>query len=295
MTPQTLGRMTISRVMEMESAMPLAMIFPQVTADDLAGLAQWYRDDSLTGDPATSLVTLSMHSFVVQLDGQNILIDSCNGNCKTRSVPDIHMLDTPYLENLAKLGLRPQDIHMVLCTHLHMDHVGWNTRLENGRWVPTFPNARYIFGKRDYDHWSTQQDIPPHREAYEDSVLPVVEAGLADIVDTDDPRAAFKEIGDGVWLEPAYGHSPGSCLVHAQGGGAAATFWGDVIHHPVQLLRPDLPLMFDDDGDAAAQVRQSLLARLADTDTLCCPAHFRGNSVGHVRSDGDAYRYDFVG
>lgn len=294
MTPQTLGRMTISRVMEMESAMPLAMIFPQVTADDLAGLAQWYRDDSLTGDPATSLVTLSMHSFVVQLDGQNILIDSCNGNCKARSVPDIHMLDTPYLENLAKLGLRPQDIHMVLCTHLHMDHVGWNTRLENGRWVPTFPNARYIFGKRDYDHWSTQQDIPPHREAYEDSVLPVVEAGLADIVDTDDPRAAFKEIGDGVWLEPAYGHSPGSCLVHAQGGGPAATFWGDVIHHPVQLLRPDLQLMFDDDGDAAAQVRQSLLAGLADTDTLCCPAHFRGNSVGHVRSDGDAYRYDFI-
>jgi len=291
---QRLGRMTVSKVMELEAGMPMGMIFPQITADDLQRLGRWYSDPDVTSSPESSMVTLSMHSFVIQLGGQNILVDACNGNCKNRSVPNIHQLDTPYLANLAALGLRPEDIHVVMCTHLHFDHVGWNTRLENGRWVPTFPNARYIFGKRDYDHWSTQQDVPPHREAFDDSVLPVVQAGLAEIIDVEGPLAAVHEVGDGVWLEPAFGHSPGSLLVNAQAGGPPAVFWGDVIHHPVQLVRPDLALMFDDDPVLAVKVRQDLLARVADSETLCFPAHFRGPSAGHVRRDGDAFKFDFV-
>jgi len=289
-----LGRMSVSKVVEMEDGLPLAMMFPAVTPADLACMARWHADPAITLDPASSMLMLSMHSFVIQLDGQAILIDTCNGNCKQRSIPSVHMLNTPYLANLAALGLQPEDIDMVMCTHLHFDHVGWNTRIQDGRWVPTFPNARYLFGKRDYEHWVTQEAEAPHREAFEDSILPIVRAGLADIIDVEGATAACLEIGEGIWLEPAFGHSPGCCLIHAQAGGPPALFWGDVVHHPIQLVRPDLPLMFDYDPLAAVNVRQDLLARIADSETMCFPAHFRGTSAGHVHRDGGAYRYTFA-
>lgn len=292
---QHLGRLSVRKVFEMESGLPLPMFFPDVTAADLARLARWYDDPDIASEPAASAMVLSMHSFVVTLDGRNVLIDTCNGNCKQRSLETVHMLQTPYLENLAGAGYRPEDIDLVMCTHLHFDHVGWNTRLENGRWVPTFPNARYIFGRRDYEHWETQEEIPPHQEAFRDSILPIVEAGLAEIVDVERPTATVDRVGAGIWLEPAFGHSPGCCTIHAQAGGAEAVFWGDVIHHPVQLIRPELTLMFDDDPQQAARVRGALLERVADNDVVCFAAHFRGSSAGRVKRDGDGYRFEFVG
>ena len=294
MQPQRLGRMTVSKVMEMEDGLPLPMLFPDMTAADLARARKWCDDPDLSGDPQTSRITLSMHSFVIQLDGMNILVDSCNGNHKHRSMPSVHMMDTAYLANLAAAGFRPEDIHMVLCTHLHVDHIGWNTRLDNGRWVPTFPNARYLFGKRDFEHFGTEAAEELHREAYADSVLPVVEAGQAEIVDLEGAHAVEQQVGDGVWLEPAFGHSPGSCLVKAQAGGEEALFWGDMLHHPVQLVRPELTLPFDWQPELAARVRRDTLTRIADSDTMCFPAHFRGTSAGRVRTEGDAYRYEFV-
>ena len=297
MQPQQLGRLRVSKVMEMEAAgPPLSMVFPELTPADLERLSGWCPLPGLTNDPATTPMSLSMHSFVIEADGQNILIDACNGNCKERAVPSVDNLQTPYLENLAAAGFRPEDIHLVMCTHLHFDHVGWNTRLENGRWVPTFPNARYVFGKRDYDHWSTQEIEAEfvHRQAYEDSVLPVVQADQADIIDVDDPVAVQREIGDGVWMEPAFGHSPGCVLIKAQSSGAPALFWGDVIHHPVQMIRPELSMPFDFDPPAAVRVRQDMLADIADGETICFPAHFGGVSAGRVHGDGSAYRYEFV-
>ncbi len=299
MHQQQLGRLKVNKVLEsyMASAgLPVSMIFPDVTQDDMQKLAGWCPLPEVTEDPATSLIALSVHSFVIQLDGQNILIDSCNGNHKTRALDMVDNLETPYLENLAAVGLKPEDIHLVMCTHLHFDHVGWNTRLENGRWVPTFPNARYLFGKRDYEHWSTQDDEAEfiHRQAFDDSVLPVVQAGLADIIDTDDPVAVRQEIGNGVWIEPAYGHSPGCVTVSAQADGAPALFWGDIVHHPVQMIRPELTLPFDHDQPTAAKTRLAMLDRIADSDTICFPAHFADPSVGRVLRDGSAYRYQFI-
>lgn len=294
MQTERLGRLTISKVMELEDGLPLPAMFPAVTAADLARARKWCGDSDLTADPATSRVTLSMHSFVIQLGGQNILVDGCIGNHKQRSIPNAHMLNNPYLENLAAAGFRPEDIHLVLCTHLHFDHVGWNTRLENGRWVPTFPNARYVFGKRDYDHFASEAAEAPHREAYADSVFPVVATGQAEIIDLEGPHAAACQIGDGVWLEPAFGHSPGSCLVKARAGGEEALFWGDMLHHPVQLVRPELALPFDYDPALAVRVRQDTLATIADSDTMCFPAHFRGATAGRVRREGDAYSFAYV-
>jgi glyoxylase-like metal-dependent hydrolase (beta-lactamase superfamily II) len=286
--------MRIHKIFEMESPTPLLMQLPGVTAEDLARLRRWYdAPDEITGDPETSLMTFAVHSWVIELDGLTILIDTCDGNHKNRSIEAVHQLDTPYLYNLHRAGFAPEDIDMVMCTHLHFDHIGWNTRLEDGRWVPTFPNARYIFGRRDFDYF---KDNPVgeefHYEAFLDSIVPVMEAGLGEIVEEN--FIAHREIGNGVWLEPAFGHSPGCCTVNAKADGPEAIFWGDVIHHPVQLIRHDLPFAFDMDGAAASKVRKATMERVADTDTMCFPAHFRRSSAGQVKRDGDAFRYEFL-
>jgi len=288
----TLGGLVIDKVLEMESGLPMSMVLPGVSSGDLARLRDWYWDDSLSPDPAQANFTLSVHSYVLRMDGLTILIDGCNGNDKDRSVPFANHLNTPWLDRLAGLGLQPEDIDLVMCTHLHADHVGWNTRRVDDRWVPTFPNARYLIGKRDHAHFSEQHHEAFHREAYLDSVLPVVESGQAELVDED--IAVLREIGSGLWLQPAFGHSPGCCTIHARDGGPTALFSGDVLHHPVQLVRPDLPFFADWDGVLATQVRRRLLDSIADSDTVLFPAHFMGRSAGKVLRDGDAFRYRFV-
>lgn len=292
--PIQLGRMRIHKVHEMDSPVPLLSQLPGTTADDMKRLLTWYdQPDEVTADPETSFMTFSVHSWVIEIDGKTILVDSCCGNHKDRSLPEVHQLDTDYLGNLRRAGFAPEDIDMVMCTHLHFDHVGWNTRLENGRWVPTFPKARYVFGKRDFEYFKANPEGEAlHCEAFLDSIVPVMEAGQADLVDED--AIAHREIGDGVWLEPAFGHSPGCCTVNAQADGPPGIFWGDVIHHPVQLIRHDLKFAFDADGAAASRTRKAMMERVADSDTLCFPAHFRRSSAGYVKRDGDAFRYEWI-
>jgi glyoxylase-like metal-dependent hydrolase (beta-lactamase superfamily II) len=292
MKPVTLGRMTVRKVFEMESGPPMPLLLPGITPEDLAQLATWYRDESVGPTAGQSAFMMSMHSYVLQLDGLTVLVDACNGNHKPRSIPDVDHLQTPYLANLAALGLTTNDIDVVLCTHLHFDHVGWNTRLENGSWVPTFANARYLFSRRDFEHFGTQELESDHLRAFRDSVLPVYEAGRAELVEED--RVVHREIGDGVWLEPAFGHSPGNFCVLAERGGERAIFWGDVIHHPVQLIRPDLRPSFDGDPELARETRRRTLARAVDEALVCFPAHFRDPSAGRVVRDGSVYRYRFL-
>lgn len=287
-----LGAMTVDKIWEMDGAMPMEMVLPGVTAADLARLKGWFWSDELAADPAAAQFQLSIHSWVLRVDGLNVLIDGCNGNHKPRAVPFANNLQTDWLERLERLGLTPEDIHLVLCTHLHADHVGWNTRLIDGRWVPTFPNARYVFSRKEYEHWREEGAEAFHREAFVDSVLPVIESGQADIVESD--HVVHRAVGDGVWLEDLAGHSPGLVAVHAQRGGGHAVFTGDCFHHPVQMVRPDLAFFADEDGPLAAKVRQRLLTQLADSATLVCPGHFGGNSAGWVKRDGDAYRFAFV-
>ncbi|MEO6041694.1 MAG: MBL fold metallo-hydrolase [Croceibacterium sp.] len=294
MQPIELGRIRVHKIHEMDSPVPLLGQLPETTADDLRRLMTWYdQPDEISADPGASLMTFSVHSWVIEIDGRRILIDTCCGNHKTRSLPEVSQLDTRYLDNLRAAGFAPEDIDTVMCTHLHFDHVGWNTRLAGGKWVPTFPNARYVFGKRDFEYFQANpQGEELHHEAFLDSIVPIMEAGQADLVD--EHLIAHREIGDGVWLEPAFGHSPGNCTVNAQADGAPGMFWGDVIHHPVQLIRHDLPFAFDADGAAACQVRKATMERVADSDTLCFPAHFRRTSAGYVKRDGDAFRYEWI-
>lgn len=294
MKPITLGRMRVHKVHEMDSPVPLLSQLPGTTADDLKRLLTWYdQPDEITSVPETSLMTFSVHSWVIEIDGRTIMIDTCDGNHKNRSLDAVHQLDTDYLGNPRRAGFAPEDIDMVMCTHLHFDHVGWNTRLENGKWVPTFPNARYVFTRRDYDYFKTNPPGEPLSwEAFCDSIVPVMEAGQGELVEAD--FVAHREIGDGIWLEPAFGHSPGCCTIHAKADGQPALFWGDVVHHPVQLIRHDLPFAFDADAATARGVRKATLERAADDDLLCFPAHFRRSSAGRVKRDGEAFRYEWI-
>jgi len=294
MKPLQLGRMRIHKVHELDSPVPLLGQLPGTTRADMERLLTWYdQPDEVNPDPETSFMTFSLHSWVIELDGRTILIDSCCGNQKNRSLPEVHQLDTDYLGNLGRAGFAPDDIDLVMCTHLHFDHVGWNTRLENGKWVPTFANARYLFGKRDFEYFqSNPQGEELHHESFLDSIVPVMEAGKGELVDED--HVAYREIHDGIWLEPAFGHSPGCCTINAEADGPPALFWGDVIHHPVQLIRHDLAFAFDMDGAMASATRKRTMDRAADEDLLCFPAHFRRTSAGKVRRDGDAFRYEWV-
>ena len=286
-----LGDLTVKKVFESAGGLPFTMALPGASQADLAALKRWYWSDELAAEPAEAMFNISIHSYVLQIDGRNILVDTCNGNDKNRSVPFADKLQTPYLANLAAAGLRPEDIDLVLCTHLHCDHVGWNTRLDNGRWIPTFPKARYLFGRRDYDFFSTQMHEALHREAFEDSVLPIVQAGLADMLESD--AVVHREIGDGVWLEDAAGHSPGLVVVHAQRGGLPALFTGDLFHHPIQLVRPDLFFFADENPQRAVEARTRVMRQHADSDTVFFPAHFGRTSAGRIKRDGSGFRYEF--
>jgi glyoxylase-like metal-dependent hydrolase (beta-lactamase superfamily II) len=220
----------------------------------------------------------------VKTPHHTILVDSCIGNDKPRPLrPKWNMkTDETYMRALAAAGFSVGDIDYVMCTHLHVDHVGWNTRLENGRWVPTFPNARYIFAKGEFDYWTEQNaktPVPP----FGDSVLPVVEAKRAEIV-----RDDF-QIGDHARILPTPGHTPGHVAFALGRGKDLAVVSGDLMHSPLQARYPELSAKFDVDQAQAAVTRRNFLERYCDTDTLCCTAHFPSPSTGRIRRWGNGF------
>jgi glyoxylase-like metal-dependent hydrolase (beta-lactamase superfamily II) len=287
-----LGKLEVMSVREGEGRIPMQLAVPGVTGDDLSALQAWYWSDELSLDPQAAIFRIEVRSYLLKVDGRNVLVDTCCGNDKQRSVPWAHQLQSQWLQNLANAGCAPTDIHLVMCTHLHADHVGWNTRLKDGRWVPTFPNARYVFSRKDFEVSGAKAHEAHNREAYVDSVLPVVEAGLADIVDSS--HCVHREIDDGIWLEDAAGHSSGSVLVNAQRGGSRVVFVGDVMHHPIQLVRPDIPFFADENPSEACATRRRVLAQCVDNDSVIYPAHFPDPPAGRVRRSQGRFAYDFL-
>jgi glyoxylase-like metal-dependent hydrolase (beta-lactamase superfamily II) len=284
----SVGDLTIHRAIEQETSFfPALELFPQLTPELLGQNRAWLRQ-ARAMDEADVLI-LCFQSYIVRTPHHTILIDSCIGNDKQRPArPNWHMkTDDTYMRALAATGVTPADIDYVMCTHLHVDHVGWNTRLENGRWVPTFPRARYVFGKSEYDYWSEQNktaEVPP----FADSVLPVVEADRAEIVAND------FAIGDHMRILPTPGHTPGHIAFAFGKGKDSAVFSGDLMHTPLQTLHPELSPKFDVDPAQAAVTRRNFLERYCDTDTLCCTAHFPSPSVGRIRRKGNAFSCEAV-
>jgi glyoxylase-like metal-dependent hydrolase (beta-lactamase superfamily II) len=258
-------------------------MLPDLTPDMLAENRPWMQQAGAIDD--TDTLILCFQSYVVKTPHHTVLIDSCIGNDKPRpGRPHWNMkTDDSYMRALAASGFSVADIDFVMCTHLHVDHVGWNTRLENGRWVPTFPNARYVFAKSEYDYWvdmNAKTEVPP----FVDSVLPVVGAKKADIVSND------FVLGDHARILPTPGHTPGHVAFTFGRGKDDVVFAGDLMHTPLQTRYPELSPKFDVDPKLAGATRRNFLQRYCDTDTLCCTAHFPAPSAGKIRAWGNGFR-----
>ena len=279
----SVGDLTIHRVIEQETSfVPALEMLPGLTPEVLAENRSWMRQARALDQQ--DVLLLCFQSYVVKTPHHTILIDSCIGNDKPRPNRAKWNMktDDTYLRALNAAGVSVDDIDFVMCTHLHVDHVGWNTRLENGRWVPTFPKAHYVFAKQEFDYWTEQNakaEVPP----FADSVLPVVEANRHELVGND------HQIGDHVRILPMPGHTPGHIAIAMGRGKDDAVFSGDLMHSPLQTLYPELSIKFDVDPAAAATTRRGFLERYCDTDTLCCTAHFPSPSVGKIKRKGNAF------
>ncbi len=277
------GDFAIHRIVEQETTfLPAQDMLPGLAPDVLAENRAWMRQAGALDD--NDVLILCFQSYVIETPHHTILIDSCIGNDKQRPQrPKWHMkTDDTYMKALSAAGFSVDDIDFVMCTHLHVDHVGWNTRLEGDRWVPTFQNARYLFAKTEFDYWSEQNGkaaVAP----FVDSVLPVVEAGRAEIVRNE------HQIGDHVRILATPGHTPGHVAFTFGRNRDDAVFSGDLMHSPLQALHPELSPKFDVDPAQAAATRRSFLERYCGTDTLCCTAHFPSPSAGRIRRKGNGF------
>jgi len=279
--------MTIDRIIEKEYGFEEMLKFlPTATAELLDENRSWLEPRAL--DPTTSHAVFCFQSYVVRTPHHTVLVDACIGNDKTSRYPEWHRKTDPtWMNALKAAGLGVADIDFVMCTHLHGDHIGWNTRLDNGRWVPTFPNARYLFSKKEYEHWAgvhAKTPIPGIGE----SVLPIIEAKRAELVTSD------HALDDHIRLLPTPGHTPDHFAVTIGRKGDAAVFTGDLIHTPLQARYPELSSRADTDPKRAAETRRRFLERCCDTETLFCAMHFPSPSVGHIKRWGDGFRCDYA-
>ena len=227
----------------------------------------------------------AIHALIVEAPDRTIMVDTCVGNDKERGNPAWNRLQTAFLDDMEKAGYALDAIDTVLCTHLHIDHVGWNTMLVDGKWVPTFPKARYLIGQVEFAHWQADTDLD-QTAVMADSVLPVFDANLVDLVETD------HQISDEISLMPTVGHTPGHVSVMIRSNGEEAMITGDFIHHPCQFAHPEWSSSFDTDPVQSAQTRREVFDRYADTPTLIIGTHFATPTAGHLKRDGDAYRRD---
>ena len=292
MKTQHIGQFSVQRITESEGPFaPVGFILPDVDMAQVDAQAPWVRPGFVD---AQDRLVMSFHSYVLKTARYNILIDSCVGNHKERPLrANWHRQESAYLAAMAAAGVAPHEIDFVCCTHLHADHVGWNTSLRDGAWVPTFPKARYVFSRTEYAFWEGEHRhalasgaAAPNHGSFGDSVLPVVDAGQAVMVDD-----GF-EFDHGVHLHAAAGHTPGNCVLHARSQGAQAVFSGDIFHSPVQLVNPDWSSRFCHDPAQAAAVRHGLAQELADTPSLLLAGHFPSPVAGRVVSRSQGFGWE---
>ncbi|MFJ3928225.1 MBL fold metallo-hydrolase [Streptomyces sp. NPDC090022] len=280
----TVGDIAIHRIDEIP--LPPATgpwLLPGATPDLVAGRA-WLRPHFADDEGA---LHLDSHSFAFTVGGLRILVDTGIGNGKERANSAWHNLNTDYLQRLTAAGFPPDSVDLVILTHLHADHVGWNTHEVNGEWVPTFPNARYLTSRVEREFWAGYDMEEAREQMFRDSVIPVEEAGLLDLVDV---SADGAEIVPGLRLIPTPGHTPGHIAVELTGHGDTALITGDCIHHPVQLAHPTIGACVDIDPERSEASRRTLLAALADTDTLILGTHFAPPTAGRVITHEGTYR-----
>jgi glyoxylase-like metal-dependent hydrolase (beta-lactamase superfamily II) len=273
------GKVKITKIVELEMTGSTRFILPLATNEEIRKLP-WLIPDFANEE---GRLKMSIHSLVVETPSRRIVVDTGLGNDKEgRKVPTWNNRKDAFLETMTSAGFSPDSIDTVLCTHLHVDHVGWNTKLAGGKWVPTFGNARYVFGKTEYEHWRDYRDEPDKVAVFNDSVKPIVDAGKAELVASD------ARLADEITLIPTPGHSPGHISIHIKSDGEEGLLTGDVAHHPCQMAHLDWSSTADSDPVQSTVTRRELFSRFADTPTLVIGGHF---NAGHIRRDGDAFKF----
>jgi glyoxylase-like metal-dependent hydrolase (beta-lactamase superfamily II) len=240
-------------------------------------------------DAALGMMVITYQTFVVRTLRYTILVDTCTGEDKGHPPPFDFPGKERWRNELFALGLSYEKVDYVFCTHLHIDHTGWNTTLRDGRWVPTFPNAKYIFHKREYAVWEAEhkKGANPPGTVFRDNCLPIVEAGQALLVDDD------YALDDTITLTPTPGHSPCHCCVNIFSKGKRAVVAGDLMHHVIQCREPDWSAKPDWDPKQSAVSRRKFFASVADTDTLILPIHFPAPTAGLIKADGERFNYRY--
>ena len=282
--PFAVGDISIQRIVESEAPFrTLTEMFPRATPEAIERHRPWLEPNALC--PETGKIILPVQSYLVRTRRHTILIDTCVGNDKSVEWhPPWHKRrDRTWPDRLAATGVRPEDIDFVLCSHLHVDHCGWNTTLHDGRWVPTFPNARYVIAKREYEH--SRFEAEP---IFTENVLPIVAAGQADLVETD------HALDDEVWLEPTPGHTPGHVAIRLASKGDSAVMCGDLMHSPVQCAHPEWNYVRDRVPEQAEKTRRRFLETQCETGALVLTAHFPSPSMGHIVPKDEAFRFRYL-
>ena len=272
-----IGDVRITQIVELTTASLGPHLLPQATPEVL-GAIDWMRPFV---DNDNRLV-LSMHSLILECGDQTVMVDTCIGNDKQRNYPRWNLMQGDFLQKFAAAGFSTEQIDTVLCTHMHVDHVGWNTRLVDGRWEPTFANADYLFAEDEWQHWKDEEQ--EYGPVIEDSVQPIFDAGKAVLV------GQSHRVSDEINLVPTPGHTPGHVSVHIRSRGEEAIITGDMIHHPCQIKHPHWSSLADHDEQLAAQTRQGFVEQYTEQPVLIIGTHFAGPTAGHIVRDGDTFR-----
>ncbi|MDB5714455.1 MAG: fold metallo-hydrolase [Sphingomonadales bacterium] len=275
-----IGDVRITRIAEGQFDLPSEMLFPTSDATELAAM-DWLKPHFFNAD---GTLTLSIHALLIETPSLRIVVDTCMGNDKVRQYTG-NLLATDFLDRFATSGISPDLVDVVLCTHLHSDHVGWNTTRIGDRWVPTFPNARYLFGADEFAYWKDNPQTDDDRALFADSLLPIVDAGLADFVASDHRLCAE------VSLIPTPGHTPGHVSVIIESQGQRAMITGDATHHPCQWTRTEWASLADVDAAGSTDTRQRLCQELADQPVLVIGTHYPAPTAGHVVTDAAGFRF----
>jgi len=283
-----IGALRLDRIDELTGpVMAPHSLLPTLPADAVVRHAGWFAPHFY--DPTADALVLSLHGWVVRTGRHTVLMEACGGNHKHRpECPRVHQLDSPWLARLRAAGVEPEEIDFVFCSHLHVDHIGWFTELKDGRWVPTFPNAKYLMARREFDNWNpATRTLPPfvmQGSCFDDCVVPVLERGQALIVDDG------HEIDDHLKVEASYGHTLGHCSLRASSDGETAIFCGDVVHSPIEMVYPDVNTHACEDQVAARVTRRRMLEEAAEHGHVLVPAHFpHPYSTVKVRRAGDGF------
>jgi glyoxylase-like metal-dependent hydrolase (beta-lactamase superfamily II) len=279
----TIGQVKITKIVELETVGHTRFILPSATNEEIQKLP-WLIPHFAT---AEGRLKMSIHALVVETPARRIVVDTGLGNDKQgRNLPGWNNRHGPFLDEMTAAGFPPDSIDTVLCTHLHVDHVGWNTRLVGGRWVPTFERARYLFGGTEYAYWRDHSVDRDKAAIFADSVAPIVAAGQADLIASD------ARICEEITLIPTPGHSPGHVSLHIRSNGEESLLTGDVAHHPCQMAHLDWSSTADFDPVQSAQTRRELFGRFAGRPVLVIGGHF---DAGHIQHDGNAFKFVAAG